>query len=91
MGDRARGRPSGNGPTPVVCHGPIATPAGVRVRLGSTRRYTLVGSARGVGSYELGPETAKAPPEQGFRQERMKGLEPSTFCMASAPCDAEPA
>ncbi len=25
----------------------------------------------------------KTPPERGFREERMKGLEPSTFCMAS--------
>ena len=29
------------------------------------------------------PETAKAPGVRGFREERMKGLEPSTFCMAS--------
>ncbi len=29
------------------------------------------------------PGTTKAPPEQGFREERLKGLEPSTFCMAS--------
>jgi hypothetical protein len=27
--------------------------------------------------------TTKAPRQQGFREERMKGLEPSTFCMAS--------
>ena len=30
------------------------------------------------------PETAKAPGVRGFREERMKGLEPSTFCMATA-------
>jgi hypothetical protein len=24
----------------------------------------------------------KTPPERGFREERLKGLEPSTFCMA---------
>src|SRR5881227_3057783 len=25
----------------------------------------------------------KTPPERGFHEERLKGLEPSTFCMAS--------
>jgi hypothetical protein len=29
------------------------------------------------------PPNRKAPPERGFRRERLKGLEPSTFCMAS--------
>jgi hypothetical protein len=27
----------------------------------------------------------KAPPRRGFQEERMKGLEPSTFCMANRP------
>jgi hypothetical protein len=27
--------------------------------------------------------TQKAPPERGFRPKRLKGFEPSTFCMAS--------
>jgi hypothetical protein len=27
---------------------------------------------------------AKGPPERAFRRKRMKGLEPSTFCMASS-------
>jgi hypothetical protein len=26
----------------------------------------------------------KTPPERGFREERLKGLEPSTFCITSA-------
>jgi hypothetical protein len=29
------------------------------------------------------PETGKAPLQQGFHLERMMGLEPTTFCMAS--------
>ncbi len=29
------------------------------------------------------PGTKKAPQMRGFHEERMKGLEPSTFCMAS--------
>jgi hypothetical protein len=29
------------------------------------------------------PRHGKAPPERGFPLERLKGFEPSTFCMAS--------
>jgi hypothetical protein len=29
------------------------------------------------------PGNEKAPPERGFRAKRLKGFEPSTFCMAS--------
>ena len=29
------------------------------------------------------PENKKTPPKQGFLIKRLKGLEPSTFCMAS--------
>jgi hypothetical protein len=29
------------------------------------------------------PDKEKTPPERGFRLERMMGLEPTTFCMAS--------
>ncbi len=32
---------------------------------------------------QASPLEHETPPERGFRKERMKGLEPSTFCMAS--------
>ena len=35
------------------------------------------------GGQQLVSETKKAPPVSGLQEERMKGLEPSTFCMAS--------
>jgi hypothetical protein len=35
------------------------------------------------------PEHKKAPPERGFLNKRLKGLEPSTFCMAKAKIDVE--
>jgi hypothetical protein len=31
----------------------------------------------------LALDNEKTPPERGFSRKRMKGLEPSTFCMAS--------
>ena len=34
-------------------------------------------------SAQLGPENQKGPHLRALREERLKGLEPSTFCMAS--------
>ena len=42
-----------------------------------------VGTRAVPGTAAPTPETTKAPSYQGFREERLKGLEPSTFCMAS--------
>jgi hypothetical protein len=39
-------------------------------------------SSRSDGRRFAVPENEKTPPEGGFRKERLKGLEPSTFCMA---------
>ena len=45
--------------------------------------YPLLVPTRDLGAPPLRSGTAKAPRLRGFHEERMKGLEPSTFCMAS--------
>jgi hypothetical protein len=63
---------------------PVARPV-LRV----VRRDARTVSMRSVGPLgarnrcERHPRNDESPHKQGFRKERMKGLEPSTFCMAS--------
>ena len=58
---------------------PVAHPADVEA---------VASCSRGRKSAVASPaDPRNAPPERGFLEKRLKGLEPSTFCMAKAKID----